>query len=118
MQQQKVKSLAASSGNSKAFREAMKTNYLKGYRCAPFVAIFYRDIVFLDDGNPNHLEDKINFLKCVNMYNTMFQILRFQGRFYNITPNPDFIREVLSFNVIEEDTLYEMSLERQPRGVK
>lgn len=110
-----INELIATASNSRNFREAMNNNYASGKNCSPYVGIYLRDLVFLDDGNPTFIDNKINFLKCIQTYNIMFQIIRFQGREYRINPNPNIIKEIMSHKVIDEDSLYKMSLSVQAR---
>ncbi|EFC47370.1 rasGEF domain-containing protein [Naegleria gruberi] len=109
--------LSSPKGNSKNFRMAMNECFTNGKPCCPYIGIYLRDLVFTDDGNPTIMDGKINFSKCINTYNVMYQILRFQGRPYEIEPNNDFIKEMISFNEKErsEEELYELSLQIQPR---
>ncbi|KAF0982441.1 hypothetical protein FDP41_011371 [Naegleria fowleri] len=115
--QQQCAELASTKGNNKNFRMAMNECYSSGKLSSPYIGIYLRDLVFTDDGNPTIMDGKINFSKCINTYNVMHQILRFQGRPFDIEPNTDFIREMVAFNDKEksEDYLYELSLQVQPR---
>ncbi|KAL0482849.1 hypothetical protein AKO1_014141 [Acrasis kona] len=107
--------ISSPKGNSRNFREAMRKAYIQGLNCSPFVAIYFRDLVFLDDGNPNIIEDKINFLKCINIYNTMATITRFQGRNYSFTRNSNIIKDILYHHEVSDDDLYNYSLNIQPK---
>ncbi|KAL9655979.1 hypothetical protein ABK040_007600 [Willaertia magna] len=104
-------------GNYKQFRAATNECFVSGKSCVPYIGIYLKDLVFTDDGNPAFVDGKINFTKCINTYAIMFQVLRFQGRNYNIEPNPDFIKEILTFDdkKYSEDARYEMSLKIQPK---
>jgi len=110
-----INELIATSGNSKNFRDAMNTNYNTGKNCSPYVGIYLRDLVFLDDGNPTFMDGKINFMKCIQTYNIYHQVLRFQGREYRFTPNTAFIKEILNYKVVDDETMYKISLQVQPR---
>lgn len=110
-----INEFISTQGNSKNFREAMNQNYTSGKPCAPYMGIYLKDLVFLDDGQPTYLDNKINYLKCMQTYNIMFQILRFQTREYKIAQNPVIVREITNFKNVDDDSLYKMSLQVQPR---
>src|SRR5690606_8501523 len=72
--------------NYNLYRTTIDKCYADGEQCAPCVATYLTDLVFVDS-LPNTLEGKINFLKAAQMYNIMFRILRFQGRPFSVSIN-------------------------------
>eukprot|EP00817_Percolomonadidae_sp_ATCC50343_P007502 CAMPEP_0117419548 /NCGR_PEP_ID=MMETSP0758-20121206/1083_1 /TAXON_ID=63605 /ORGANISM="Percolomonas cosmopolitus, Strain AE-1 (ATCC 50343)" /LENGTH=125 /DNA_ID=CAMNT_0005200669 /DNA_START=1119 /DNA_END=1492 /DNA_ORIENTATION=+ len=85
-----------SRSNARPMRMAMDEAYVKGEPCAPYAGIYLRDIVFTEDGVPTFIDSKINFGKCALLYNIYHDILRFQGRDYNISPISSIIDEISS----------------------
>ncbi|KAL9658691.1 hypothetical protein ABK040_005847 [Willaertia magna] len=103
-------------GNSKNLREAMEKAYTEFSPCCPFIAIFLKDLVFVNDGNPSFIDGKINFHKYVVEYLVMLNILRFRDRPYeNITLREDIKTVLETYQLKEEDELYSLSLKIQPR---
>ena len=95
------------------------------------------DLTFLDNGNPNfHSDSLINFSKCrliyhqirdlilrqveslllkikLNTYYTVCKIL--QDKPYNFEEVPALHESLMKFNFLDSDTLYDVSLQREPK---
>ncbi len=110
-----INDLVNPQGNSKNMRAAMNNCYTNNLQCAPYIGIYLRDIVFCDDGNPTFVDGRINFMKCIQLYNIMYQVLKFQNRDYRITPDAAFISVINSFKKLDDNELFNMSLKIQPR---
>jgi hypothetical protein len=104
------------STNFKQLRSLMNKLYERGVPCSPYLGIYLRDLVFTEDANATYVDGKINMQKFIITYNTMHQVLRFQGRDYQFsTPSTAFMREINSFKIVNDDTLFDMSLKTQPK---
>jgi hypothetical protein len=109
--------LLSSENNSKRLREMMNKVYEKSEPCSPYIGIFLRDLVYVDDGNPTFIDGRINFLKCISTHALMHQILRFQERNYKLTPKTALLDEIDSCSDLDQDKLYEISLQVLPKVV-
>ncbi|KAL9658467.1 hypothetical protein ABK040_006009 [Willaertia magna] len=81
----------------------------------PYIGLFLTDLVFIEDGNPDQRDDKINFVKRRHLATVIRTIQKFQKTPYNFPYHP--IRSKLT-NVyfdMDDGQLYDMSIEREPR---
>jgi hypothetical protein len=77
--------------------------------------VYLRDVVFIDDGNPNYLGESkdntvINFEKLQLLGDVLTQIRRFQQYPYQIEPNwvmREYLEKLL---VLPEEMLYKHSI--------
>jgi hypothetical protein len=83
---------------------------------------FLSDLTFTEDGNPDYVTrgdtQMINFEKWRLVYNSIQQLRYFQQASYNfprIEPLYSLLYELPSLG---EHELYQMSLEREPRGAE
>lgn len=111
-----IADLTSTSDNYKKFRAAMQQAYERGEPCVPYSGIYLRDLVFTDDGNPAFIDGKINFNKCIQTYNIIDLVLRFQKREFTFTENVMIQSEIYNHQDYSKDELYEMSISIQGRG--
>ena len=83
----------------------------------PYMGVHLSDLVFIEDGNPDKLGGLINFEKRRLVCKVITQLQSYQQNAYNLEAVPRII-QVLSKPINEtDDNLYQLSLEREPRGM-
>ncbi|XP_019851329.1 PREDICTED: uncharacterized protein LOC100638387 isoform X1 [Amphimedon queenslandica] len=87
--------------------------------CIPYLGLYMSDLTFLDNGNPNfHRDNLINFSKCRLIYHQIRDLILRQDKSYNFEEVPALHESLLKFAFLDDDTLYEVSLQREPRDDK
>jgi len=112
--------------NLTRFQEMMSTaSSYKNYRAAlkaaqspilPYIGISLTDLTFLETGNPDTLQEKINFRKRELIFKAIEEVVLHQNNAYNIVPKEPLysLLQELPQNV-NEDELYNLSLFFEPR---
>ena len=72
-------------------------------------------MTFIDE-NPDTVNGLINFTKRRLIYSVISKIQQYQQTHYNLQPVDQIIQELLKVNTLDETTLYNMSLKREPRN--
>eukprot|EP00004_Rigifila_ramosa_P001953 TRINITY_DN11970_c0_g1_i1.p1 TRINITY_DN11970_c0_g1~~TRINITY_DN11970_c0_g1_i1.p1 ORF type:complete len:866 (+),score=210.34 TRINITY_DN11970_c0_g1_i1:24-2600(+) len=87
--------------------------------CVPFLGVYLRDLVFIEDGNPDFLEFEnkqlINFQKCRYAYNVIAEIQQYQQTPYNIQEIEPLASMLGRLPAISADAVFELSLRHEPR---
>jgi len=79
----------------------------------PFLGVYLRDIVFLDEGNPNFWDEEstiVNFDKLQLLGTTFCDLKKFQTQAYPFEPNYLLQQYLLVVNNLTEEMLYKHSL--------
>lgn len=79
---------------------------------------YLTDITFIEDGNPDYSHGLINYRKRELVYTVIQEIQQYQQKAYSFE-----LMDGIAFYLTElpnndEETLYTLSLEREPRNVK
>ncbi|MDP2438482.1 MAG: RasGEF domain-containing protein, partial [archaeon] len=85
----------------------------------PYVGVYLSDLTFVEDGNPDQIDGLINFSKYQLAYDTISKIETYKVVKSTPSPSPEnteICRVLLDIPLHSEKQLYEMSLEREPRG--
>jgi len=90
--------------------------------CIPFLGLYLTDLIFIEDGNPNCLNNNdkmINFNKQSATANIIHEIQKYQKQVYCLQPVPELqiiLKESLKISVydINDDDMYQMSLTLEP----
>jgi len=101
-------------------------NSYKNYRNAllekeppliPYLGVHLQDLTFIEDGNTSLVDGLINFSKLTLVNgNVLAKIVMFQQTAYNLVTVP-IVRALLeNLPQLDEDTMYKLSLEREPRN--
>lgn len=81
------------------------------------LGVYLTDLVFIDEGNPNNLQHLIYFAKRKQIANVIREIQQYQQSPYYFQAVPQIQNWIKNIQPIEnENQLYKMSLEREPRG--
>lgn len=89
--------------------------------CIPYIGVYFTDLVFIEEGNPNYIPDApnmINWQKALMSSSIMLQIQRFQAKGYSLfqsVPVHDWLSTSITSAVMTESELYQKSLEVEPR---
>lgn len=100
-------------GSYKGYREALKNAQPP---VIPYLGVYLSDLTFVEDGNPDFIDNLINFSKRQLIYDTISKI-----ETYKVTPPEALTNLVINKNLLdiplyEEQRLYADSLAREPRG--
>jgi len=101
--------------NYKNYREAMRV--AQG-PCLPYLGLFLHDLTFIEDGNPDYLDENntaINFEKMRMIAGVFLNIQKYQQQQYNFKEIST-IREYLNNTLVihTEEELYKLSLTMAP----
>eukprot|EP01132_Coremiostelium_polycephalum_P002360 gene2360-2911_t len=87
--------------------------------CIPYLGVYLKDITFFqEDCDKGSGVGTINMKQSKNVYSVMKIIQNFQKNPYNFEEFPKVKESLLNLSVLEEDTLFHLSLLREPRGCK
>jgi len=101
----------SSKGSFSNYRKA-----LGAVPCIPYLGLYLTDLVFVDEGNPNKINNVINWRKREQIYTIINSIQQFQHFRYEFPPTTQnilaYLQEVPHH---EKDLLYNFSLMVEPR---
>ena len=81
--------------------------------------VYCSDLTFMDDGNPDLINSGlINFYKRTLMFKIIKQIEIFQQVPYNLKAVSKIQEWIYSFEPYDDEKLYDISLEIEPRNAK
>ena len=92
--------------------------------CIPYLGLYFTDLVFIEEGNPNYLKDApnlVNWEKCLMSYNAVQEIQRFQPFSFVLNPCASiqtWLTNILSASNMSDTQAYQMSLTLEPRESK
>ena len=111
-QLEEIEQIMNMDSNYKAYREIYQYKLKNEELFIPFLGLFLKDLVFLNDGNPKKLNDLINFSK-LNMFRIKLEELeRFQSRKINFTIDSDvtlFKQYISNAKILNSDQIYNLS---------
>ncbi|GAB1298425.1 Ras-specific guanine nucleotide-releasing factor 2 [Apodemus speciosus] len=110
----KLQKTVSSEGRFKNLRETLKNC---NPPAVPYLGMYLTDLAFIEEGTPNFTEEGlVNFSKMRMISHIIREIRQFQQTAYRIDQQPKVIQYLLDKTlVIDEDTLYELSLKIEPR---
>ncbi|XP_072372290.1 ras-specific guanine nucleotide-releasing factor 2 isoform X3 [Scyliorhinus torazame] len=113
-QMDKLQKIVSSEGRFKNLRETLKNC---NPPCVPYLGMYLTDLAFIEEGTPNFTEEGlVNFSKMRMISHIIREIRQFQQTPYRIDHQPKVIQYLLDKSIImDEDTLYELSLKIEPR---
>ncbi|XP_072462361.1 ras-specific guanine nucleotide-releasing factor 2 isoform X5 [Notamacropus eugenii] len=111
----KLQKIVSSEGRFKNLRETLKNNC--NPPAVPYLGMYLTDLAFIEEGTPNFTEEGlVNFSKMRMISHIIREIRQFQQTFYRIDHQPKVTQYLLDKTlIIDEDTLYELSLKIEPR---
>ncbi|XP_044518886.1 ras-specific guanine nucleotide-releasing factor 2 isoform X1 [Gracilinanus agilis] len=111
----KLQKIVSSEGRFKNLRETLKNNC--NPPAVPYLGMYLTDLAFIEEGTPNFTEEGlVNFSKMRMISHIIREIRQFQQTSYRIDHQPKVTQYLLDKTlIIDEDTLYELSLKIEPR---
>lgn len=107
--------LISGDNNFRAIRHAIL--YVKP-PCIPYIGVTLTDLTFIEDGNPNILNDKINFIKRRKLAMLIRDIQTYQQTPYSLQSVPELQERLKAISNIDDEKLYKLSLDFEPRQQK
>ncbi|XP_032331228.1 ras-specific guanine nucleotide-releasing factor 2 isoform X5 [Camelus ferus] len=110
----KLQKTVSSEGRFKNLRETLKNC---NPPAVPYLGMYLTDLAFIEEGTPNFTEEGlVNFSKMRMISHIIREIRQFQQTSYRIDHQPKVTHYLLDKAlIIDEDTLYELSLKIEPR---
>ncbi|XP_039330601.1 ras-specific guanine nucleotide-releasing factor 2 isoform X3 [Saimiri boliviensis] len=110
----KLQKTVSSEGRFKNLRETLKNC---NPPAVPYLGMYLTDLAFIEEGTPNFTEEGlVNFSKMRMISHIIREIRQFQQTSYRIDHQPKVTQYLLDKDlIIDEDTLYELSLKIEPR---
>uniref|UniRef100_A0A3P9BRP2 Ras protein-specific guanine nucleotide-releasing factor 2b n=1 Tax=Maylandia zebra TaxID=106582 RepID=A0A3P9BRP2_9CICH len=110
----KLQKIVSSEGRFKNLRETLKNC---NPPCVPYLGMYLTDLAFIEEGTPNFTEEGlVNFSKMRMISHIIREIRQFQQTPYRIEHQPKVTQYLLDKTLImDEDTLYDLSLKIEPR---
>uniref|UniRef100_A0A8C2IUI7 Ras protein-specific guanine nucleotide-releasing factor 2a n=1 Tax=Cyprinus carpio TaxID=7962 RepID=A0A8C2IUI7_CYPCA len=110
----RLQKIVSSEGRFKNLRETLKNC---NPPCVPYLGMYLTDLAFIEEGTPNFTEEGlVNFSKMRMISHIIREIRQFQQAPYRIDLQPKVTQFLLDKTlVMDEDTLYELSLKIEPR---
>uniref|UniRef100_A0A8C1AXY4 Ras protein-specific guanine nucleotide-releasing factor 2a n=1 Tax=Cyprinus carpio carpio TaxID=630221 RepID=A0A8C1AXY4_CYPCA len=111
----RLQKIVSSEGRFKNLRETLKNSC--NPPCVPYLGMYLTDLAFIEEGTPNFTEEGlVNFSKMRMISHIIREIRQFQQAPYRIDLQPKVTQFLLDKTlVMDEDTLYELSLKIEPR---
>ncbi|XP_012696091.2 ras-specific guanine nucleotide-releasing factor 2 [Clupea harengus] len=110
----RLQKTVSSEGRFKNLRETLKNCNPPS---VPYLGMYLTDLAFIEEGTPNFTEEGlVNFSKMRMISHIIREIRQFQQTPYRIEHQPKVTQFLLDKTlVMDEDTLYELSLKIEPR---
>lgn len=100
-----------------AYRLALENSDVEGRRI-PYLGVHLQDILSTSDGNSSKRasDGMIHWRKFSLMYDAVAAIIQCQAYQMPLQPNPHVSRLILDSPILDEDTMYQRSLQVEPRA--
>ncbi|CAB1320276.1 unnamed protein product [Coregonus sp. 'balchen'] len=110
----KLQKTVSSEGRFKNLRETLKNCNPPS---VPYLGMYLTDLAFIEEGTPNFTDEGlVNFSKMRMISHIIREIRQFQQTPYRIEHQPKVTQYLLDKTLImDEDTLYDLSLKIEPR---
>jgi len=110
---QKFLDFSSPSGNFQSYREVLSSISVA---CIPYIGLFLSDLTFIEEGNPDFLENGfVNFIKSKMVADVIRQIQRFQKRPFNLKTVPSIQQYLWQHQTLSEKECFQLSLIAEPR---
>jgi len=100
-------------GSFKTYREILKERETP---CFPYIGVYLTDLIFIEEGNPLKIGQRINFSRARYVRNIIYAVQRYQESPYTFSSNEDVQKWIDNAPKMEPDEQYKVSLEIEPRG--
>lgn len=112
----RVRAVMAPQASFSSYRAAIRTAHPP---VVPYVGVYMQDIVFIEDGNPDFLKDRpnwVNFHKRRLLADVIRDLQQYGQSPYNLLVVDELATVINHAHVEKEDVLYAKSLQLQPRS--
>eukprot|EP00835_Amoeboradix_gromovi_P001631 NODE_78_length_23131_cov_0.599427.p13 type:complete len:149 gc:universal NODE_78_length_23131_cov_0.599427:20353-19907(-) len=99
-------------GNYKAYREIYQTKLKNDELFLPFLGLFLKDLVFLNDGNPKKMHELINFSKLTMFRLKLEELEKFQARKVTYAIDNEMVlfkHYISTTKILNSDQIYNLS---------
>ena len=107
-----LETLLSNAQNYKQLRETLGQTPAP---CIPYLGMYLSDLTFIEDGNPDRLNDMINFVKRRKVANVIRQIQQYQQTPYSLETVDQLRAMITHLPHLMDDQLYSESLLRETR---
>jgi len=97
----------------KKYREALKAAEAP---CVPYIGFYLKDLVFIEEGNPSKIGNRISVVKQRLLHDIILAIQRYQKFPYNFIAVPSIQQYFEAAPKFEEKMLFQLSMTCEPRG--
>jgi hypothetical protein len=85
----------------------------------PYLGVYLQDLTFIEEGNNDKLENGyVNFVKFRMIADILVEIKQFQQKEYNLQPVPSIQEYLLATRILDEEKLFALSQQVEPRAKK
>ncbi|CAM9812100.1 unnamed protein product [Lampetra planeri] len=111
---EKMQKALSSEGRFKNLREMLKSC---DPPCVPYLGMYLTDLAFIEEATPNLTDDcLVNFSKMRMITHILREVRQFQQTPYKLEPDPRTLQYLLERSMLlDDDSLYELSLQLEPR---
>eukprot|EP01104_Vermistella_antarctica_P017230 TRINITY_DN6077_c0_g1_i1.p1 TRINITY_DN6077_c0_g1~~TRINITY_DN6077_c0_g1_i1.p1 ORF type:complete len:1047 (-),score=221.38 TRINITY_DN6077_c0_g1_i1:47-3187(-) len=112
-----IKTLLNFEGNYQKYRNNL-AEIQSSNPCIPYIGLYLKDLVFIQDGNPDYDDKLVNFSKKQRTAEVIYAIESWQSNAYSYEPRADVFRFFLGLQteVMDDAAAYAMSLDVEPRN--
>eukprot|EP01089_Gocevia_fonbrunei_P011722 TRINITY_DN2562_c0_g1_i1.p1 TRINITY_DN2562_c0_g1~~TRINITY_DN2562_c0_g1_i1.p1 ORF type:complete len:410 (+),score=47.39 TRINITY_DN2562_c0_g1_i1:1-1230(+) len=108
----KLEQLMHPKSSFKSYREYLHS---QSTPCLPYLGTYLTDLTFIEDGNPDHINDLIGFSKRRLIQNVIFEVKNYQHTPYDIKEQEPLYTFLAELPTLSEKELYSLSLQREVR---
>jgi hypothetical protein len=94
-----------------------QSNKKKDVVVLPYLGIFLTDLIFIEEGNKNFVDGKINFEKRRKISKVIQNLSIYQEDNYYFRTYPDLFNRLEKFENLPEKKIYSLSLENEPKDL-
>ena len=111
-----LKEFASHKKNYSVFRQEIKTLLDTDKPFVPYLGIYLTDLTFIEDGNKDMVDGKINFTKRILLASVIKEIQQIQKNTddYHLNDIPELRERLTTLSFIEQDELYKLSIKAEP----
>lgn len=108
-----MEKLMSAESSFKTYRSAIHT---ANPPCLPYLGVYLKDLTFIEDGNKDKINGLINFGKRRLLYTVISEIQQFQQKGYVFTHEAPVEAYLSEIATLDENELYNISLQCEPRS--
>jgi len=115
----KITVIMDTKNNFSEYRNALSQATQQNVPVVPFLGVFLRDLTFIEDGNPNKIGKHANFEKINLLGSVIREVQSHQVQEYQLKKQANitkYLRKALVLPEEPEDTIYELSLQVEPKA--